>query len=55
MLLVQSALGEPDVEHGHVAVELAAELAELASWLGLEGVQLTGRGDLAPALAATLG
>jgi uncharacterized protein len=55
VLRVQSAWGEPDVEHGQVAVELAAELAELASWLGLDGVQLTGRGDLAPALAAALG
>jgi hypothetical protein len=54
VLRVQSAWGEPDVKHDEVAVELAAELAELAAWLGLDGVQVTGPGDLAPALAAAL-
>jgi hypothetical protein len=55
VLRVQSAWGEPDVDHDEVAVELAAALAELAGWLGLDGVQVTGPGDLAPALAAALG
>ena len=55
VLRVQSAWAEPGVEHGEVAGELAAELAELAAWLGLDGVQLAGPGDLAPALAAALG
>jgi uncharacterized protein YcaQ len=35
-----------------VAGELAEQLADLAGWLGLDGVELTGRGDLSPALAA---
>jgi uncharacterized protein YcaQ len=54
LLRVQSAWGEPDVDRDLVAVELAAELAQLASWLGLDGVHVNGRGDLAPALAAAL-
>ena len=55
VLRVQSAWAEPGCPTtSEVAVELAAELAELASWLGLDGVQVTGRGDLAPALAAAL-
>ncbi|MEO7261132.1 MAG: crosslink repair DNA glycosylase YcaQ family protein [Jatrophihabitantaceae bacterium] len=54
VLRVQSAWGEPDVDHDEVAVELAAELAELSDWLGLDGVQVNGRGDLAPALATAL-
>jgi uncharacterized protein len=33
-----------------VAAELAAELATMAAWLGLEGVVVDGGGDLAPAL-----
>jgi hypothetical protein len=54
-LRVQSAWAEPGVEHGEVAAELAAELAELAGWLELGGVRVAGPGDLAPALAAALG
>ena len=55
MLRVQSAWAEAGVEHGEVAEELAAALAELAEWLGLGGVCVTGPGDLAPALATALG
>jgi hypothetical protein len=54
VLRVQSAWAEPGVEHGAVALQLAAALAELADWLGLGGVQLAGPGDLAPALATAL-
>jgi uncharacterized protein YcaQ len=54
VLRVQSAWAEPDAEHGEVGEQLAAQLRELADWLGLAGVELTGRGDLAPALAASL-
>jgi hypothetical protein len=54
VLRVQSAWAEPGVDHAEVAVELAAALAELAGWLGLDGVRVTGPGDLAPALAAVL-
>ena len=51
-LLVQSVWGEPGVVNGEVAAELYAELASMATWLGLERVQVIDRGDLAPALAA---
>ena len=50
-LLVQSAWGEPGVTNGHVAEELLAELQSMATWLALERVVVTDRGDLAPALA----
>ena len=33
---------------------LAAELRLMAGWLGLDGVQVNGRGDLARALAAQI-
>ena len=52
-LLVQAAWAEghapPETPH-----ELAAELAVLARWLGLEGVVVAERGDLAGALRAEL-
>jgi len=54
-LLVQAAWSEPDVPRDQVAAELAAELAELASWLGLEEISVAGPGDLAPDLARALG
>ena len=58
VLRVPAVHAEADLEHGEVAEQLAAELAQLADWLGLSGVTLgvdgTARGDLAPALAAAL-
>ncbi|WP_408658574.1 winged helix-turn-helix domain-containing protein [Jatrophihabitans sp.] len=54
VLRVQSAWAEPGVDHAEVAVQLAAALAELAAWQGLEGVRVAGPGDLAPALADVL-
>jgi uncharacterized protein len=51
VLLVQGAFAEPEVDADHVARELASELALVAEWLGLERVSVTGRGDLAGALA----
>ncbi len=52
LLLVQSAHGEDAIDVGHVATELAAELGELATFLGLtDGVAVQPRGDLAPELA----
>jgi len=53
-LLVQGAFAEPEVDRGHVATELAAELQLAATWLGLERVELAGRGDLSGELAACL-
>ncbi len=50
-LLVHGAFGEPGVPGSDVAAELAAELTEMAAWLGLDrGVHVDARGDLAPAL-----
>ncbi|MFD9894384.1 winged helix-turn-helix domain-containing protein [Amycolatopsis sp. NPDC059027] len=50
VLRVQGAFAESTVDHGRVTVELAAELAHMAEWLGLDGVVVGKRGDLAPAL-----
>ena len=53
VLLVQSAFGESGIDEGYVADELAQELTSMAEWLDLDGgVEVVGRGDLAPALAA---
>jgi uncharacterized protein YcaQ len=52
VLLVQGAFAEPGVDADHVAGELAAELREVAAWLGLDGVIVARNGDLAGALAA---
>lgn len=50
-LLVRSAHAEPGTDHGPVAEALAAELARMAAWLGLQAVVVVPRGDLAPMLA----
>jgi uncharacterized protein YcaQ len=55
VLRVQAAYGEDLLPPGAVAEELAAELAELAGWLGLAGVVVAARGDLAPELAVAVG
>ena len=51
-LLVQGSYAEAGAP-AETAEELAAELARLAGWLGLTGIVVEPRGDLAPALAAT--
>lgn len=49
-LLVQSAWSEPGVATAHVADEVAAELALMAGWLGLERIEVARRGDLSDQL-----
>jgi uncharacterized protein YcaQ len=49
-LLVQSAWAEPGVNEREVAAELTGELRLMATWLGLDRVEVTGRGDLGPEL-----
>lgn len=53
VLRVQAAWAEPTAP-AHTAEELAAELRTMAGWLDLDDVQVAGRGDLAPSLAAAL-
>jgi uncharacterized protein YcaQ len=50
-LLVQGAYAEDGAPHDTPG-QLAAELRRMASWLDLDEVVVSGRGDLAPALAA---
>jgi uncharacterized protein YcaQ len=52
-LLVKSAWAEPDAPT-ETAAELAEELRDLASWLDLDDIVVTDRGDLAPALKVAL-
>jgi uncharacterized protein YcaQ len=54
-LLVQHAWTEPGVDEAEVAVELLAELRVMASWLQLDRIVVTGRGDLGPRLHALAG
>jgi uncharacterized protein YcaQ len=51
-LLVQSAFAEPDAP-AETAEALRAELATMAAWLGLDGVSVQPRGDLAAALSSS--
>jgi hypothetical protein len=53
VLRVQAAWEEPGAP-GETAEELADELAVMAGWLGLSGVEVTGQGDLGAALAETV-
>jgi uncharacterized protein YcaQ len=51
LLRVQSAWGEPGAP-AEAPERLAEELKTMARWLGLAGVRVSARGDLAPALRA---
>ncbi|PXY33111.1 hypothetical protein BAY59_08310 [Prauserella coralliicola] len=50
VLRVPGAFAEPGADHARVAAELAAELSLMAGWLGLGGVEVGERGDLATTL-----
>jgi uncharacterized protein YcaQ len=49
-LLVQTAWTEPGVNEREVADALMDELRLMASWLELDRIEVTGRGDLGPSL-----
>lgn len=53
VLRVQAAWREPDATV-ETPERLAAELRRMAGWLGLEGVEVAGKGDLAEALGTAL-
>ncbi|RZQ59789.1 winged helix-turn-helix domain-containing protein [Amycolatopsis suaedae] len=50
LLRVHGAFAEDGADQARVAAELAGELRLMAGWLGLSGVAVGERGDLAPAL-----
>jgi hypothetical protein len=52
VLRVPGAFAEQGADVGRTAVELAEELATMAEWLGLSGVAVGNRGDLAAPLKA---
>jgi uncharacterized protein YcaQ len=54
VLQVRAAWSEHPAPAPEVAEELAAELTDLAGWLGLASVAVHPKGDLAPALAAAV-
>jgi uncharacterized protein YcaQ len=54
VLQVRGAFAEPHADTALVAAELAKELRLLSNWLGLGGVKVARKGDLAAALRRTL-
>jgi uncharacterized protein YcaQ len=54
VLRVSGAFGEDGIDPVYVATELAAELGELARWLGLDTVEVRPNGDLAGPLATAV-
>jgi uncharacterized protein YcaQ len=54
VLRVRGAFAEPGVDSAYVAVELAEELRLLSEWLGLGGVSVARKGDLASPLRRAL-
>jgi uncharacterized protein YcaQ len=54
VLRVRGAFAEPHADPAHVAAELADELRLLSEWLGLGGVSVARKGDLAASLRKTL-
>ncbi|QRP48718.1 winged helix-turn-helix domain-containing protein [Amycolatopsis sp. FDAARGOS 1241] len=55
VLRVQGAFAEEGADAPRVAAELSGELAHMAEWLGLSGVAVGPRGDLARELARAVG
>jgi uncharacterized protein YcaQ len=53
-LLVQAAHAEPWAD-AETAPRLAGELKRMAGWLGLDGVTVIGKGEMAPALKDAMG
>jgi uncharacterized protein YcaQ len=54
VLLVQGAYAEPGVDRQSVATELAAELEQVAGWLGLGAIEVIAKGDLSGELRAAV-
>ncbi|MDQ3052367.1 MAG: winged helix DNA-binding domain-containing protein [Actinomycetota bacterium] len=54
VLRVLSAHGEPRIEVGLVSQQLVAELLTMAGWMGLAGLEIAERGDLAAELRRAL-
>jgi uncharacterized protein YcaQ len=50
VLRVQGAFAEPGADAGRVVAELAEELSVMADWLGLSGVRVGTKGNIAAAL-----
>jgi len=55
VLRVPGAFGEDGIDRRRVADELAAELETMAGWLGLGGIEVGRRGDLADAVRSAAG
>jgi uncharacterized protein YcaQ len=54
VLRVRGAFAEAGADRAHVAAELAEELRQLSEWLGLGGVSVARKGDLAAPLRQAL-